>query len=287
MKRQERFVLLLTGWIDLLWFSYLLWWSNLSALSWQLWLIITASAVLGFTVGLIKNNLFSTASSFLGTSLGLLSLILPALSTWRLAALAFATLYPLNYLLANQVNGGLLRQRVFAHEMRTVTQEHPQIDLTTGALSDYYLQSAIERQTKLVRHHPESYRFSLTLVQIDFLENLEQFFGDRKFASFLRTFRQRLQSLLFTEDDLYYLGAGQFLIISPMLPKSGVPILISKLKQHVADLEHDFKLADHSLVVRMGSQSFAGTEDVEDQTYELILHRLRRQLETDITKEYF
>ncbi|GAQ00858.1 hypothetical protein NBRC111452_659 [Companilactobacillus farciminis] len=92
--------------------------------------------------------------------------------------------------------------------------------------------------------------------------------------------------MLFTVDDLYYLGTGRFVILSPMLGSDNAPVMKKKIKDHIDDIAQEFGLARDALVLRMGQVSYSTQDNVQNRSVEDTLAQLERSAETDIVKEY-
>lgn len=255
--------------------------------SWINFLII--SLVFIFAIFLDRSTylILNSVISFVAMCAGGLMLLLPytrAMFFW--SAIALLTVSPLTtycmYLLYHQ----LLKLRALSQELEQLQENKPDLEVVTGALNERALNIAVGRELKLVYYHEDDYRFTLTMVKIDFLESVINFLGNQEFNNLLRTTAEHLMSILFTVDTLYYIGTGRFVILSPMLGSDNSPIMKRKIKSHINDIAEKFGLARNALVLRMGQITYSSQDKVKNRNVEDTLKQLERSAETDIVKEY-
>ncbi len=255
--------------------------------SWINFLIVSAVFILGLMLGRTTYIILGSVLSFVSMCAGAFMLVLPytrLMYFWP--AIALLTITPMTtywmYLLYHQI----LRRKALSQELEQLQKNKPDLEVLTGALNERALNIAVARELKLVFYHEEDYRFTLTMVKIDFLESIINFLGKQRFNSLLRTTSEHLIGMLFTTDTLYYIGTGRFVILSPMLGTDNAPIMKQKIKDHINDIAEEFGLARNALVLRMGQITYSSQDRVKNRNVEDTLEQLERSAETDIVKEY-
>jgi len=255
--------------------------------SWINFLIISAVFILGLALGRSTYIILGSVLSFVSMCVGGFMLVLPytrMMYFWP--AIALLTITPITtygmYLLYHQ----LLKRKALSQELEQLQKNKPDLEFVTGALNERALNIAVARELKLVFYHEEDYRFTLTMVKIDFLESIINFLGKQRFNELLRTTAEHLMGMLFTTDSLYYIGTGRFVILSPMLGTDNAPIMKKKIKDHIDDIAENFGLARNALVLRMGQITYSSQDRVKNRNVEDTLAQLERSAETDIVKEY-
>jgi len=255
--------------------------------SWLNFLIVSMVFILGLLLGRTTYIILGSALSFVSMCAGVLMLMIPYTRTlffWP--AIALLTITPLTTYLMYLLDHQLLKRKALAQELANLQQNKPDLEVVTGALNARALNVAVSRELKLVYYHEEDYRFTLTMVKIDFLENLVNFLGNQRFNRLLRATAEHLDGMLFTVDHLYYIGNGQFVILSPMLGADNAPIMKDKIKSHIDDIAEEFGLARDALVLRTGQITYSSQDRVKNRNVEDTLAQLERNAETDIVKEY-
>ncbi|CAJ1182684.1 diguanylate cyclase domain-containing protein [Companilactobacillus nantensis] len=275
------------GMVLILIYQYTLLYLSVISGSWLNFLIISVVFILGLFLGRTTYLILNSVISFVSMCAGGFMLFLPytrAMYFW--SAIALLTITPLTtywmYLLYHQ----LLKLKALSQELEQLQEKKPDLEVVTGAMNERALNIAVARELKLVYYHEEDYRFTLTMVKIDFLESIINFLGNQKFNSLLRTTAEHLMGMLFTVDTLYYIGAGRFVILSPMLGVDNAPIMKQKIKSHIDDIAEEFGLARNALVLRMGQITYSSQDKVKNRNVEDTLLQLERSAETDIVKEY-
>ncbi|HIY94006.1 diguanylate cyclase domain-containing protein [Companilactobacillus sp. HBUAS56275] len=255
--------------------------------SWLNFLMVSLVFILGLLLGRTTYIILGSVLSFVSMCAGGLMLMIPytrELYLWP--AVALLTITPLTTYLMYLLDHQLLKRKALAAELAQLQQEKPDLEVITGALNSRALNIAVARELKLVYYHEEDYRFTLTMVKIDFLENIVNYLGNQKFNQLLRATAEHLGGMLFTVDHLYYIGAGRFVILSPMLGADNAPIMKEKIKNHIDDIAEEFGLARNALVLRMGQITYSSQDRVKNRNVEDTLTQLERSAETDIVKEY-
>lgn len=255
--------------------------------SWLNFLLVSLVFILGLMLGRTTYIILGSVLSFVSMCAGGLMLVLPytrALFFWP--AVALLTITPLTTYLMYLLDHQLLKRKALAEELEQLHQREPNLEVVTGALNERALNNDVARELKLVFYHEEDYRFTLTMVKIDFLENIVNFLGNQRFNRLLRATSEHLNGMLFTVDHLYYIGTGRFVILSPMLGKENAPIMKQKIKDHIDDIAEEFGLARNALVLRMGQVTYSTQDKVKNHSVEDTLNQLERNAETDIVKEY-
>ncbi|WP_048000681.1 GGDEF domain-containing protein [Lactiplantibacillus herbarum] len=261
----------------------------LSAVSgaWSSFIIVILAFGLGLLLGRMTYILLGAVLSFVSMTAGGILLALPVTrATYLWAAVALLTITPLTTYLMYLLDHQLLKRKILAQELEKLQQEKPDLEVITGALNEQALEEAVQRELKLVYYHEKDYKFTLTMVKIDFLESLINFLGNTQFNQLLRATAQHVQTMLFTVDHLYYIGQGKFVILSPMLGTENAPIMKQKIKNHIEDIAQEFGVAKNALVLRMGQVSYSTQDKVHNYSVEDTLRELDRSAETDIVKEY-
>jgi len=255
--------------------------------SWISFLIVILAFGLGLLLGRMTYIILGAVLSFVTVTVGGMLIALPAtreLYLW--AAIALITITPLTTYLMHLLDHQLLKRKILAQELEKLQEEKPDLEVVTGALNEPALELAVQRELQLVYYHEKDYKFTLTMVKIDFLESLINFLGNTQFNQLLRATAQYLQTMLFTVDHLYYIGQGKFVILSPMLGTENAPIMKRKIKDHIEDIAKEFGVAENALVLRMGQVSYSTQDKVQNHNVEDTLQELERSAETDIVKEY-
>lgn len=255
--------------------------------SWLNFLLVAGAFGLGLLLGRTTYIILGGVLSFVSMSAGGLMLAMPytrAMYFW--AAIALLTITPLTTYLMYLLDHQLLKRKTLAAQLEKLAQEKPDYELITGALNGTALEHDLQQELSLVFYHEQDYRFTLTMVKIDFLENLVNFLGNARFNELLRVTARHLETMLFTVDHLYYTGAGRFVILSPMLGANNAPIMKTKIKANINDIAETFGLTRDALVLRIGQASYSTQDKAVNRDYETALKQLERSAETDIVKEY-
>lgn len=255
--------------------------------SWLNFLLVAGAFGLGLLLGRTTYIILGGILSFVSMSAGGLMLAMPytrAMYFW--AAIALLTITSLTTYLMYLLDHQLLKRKTLAAQLEKLAQEKPDYELITGALNGTALEHDLQQELSLVFYHEQDYRFTLTMVKIDFLENLVNFLGNARFNELLRVTARHLETMLFTVDHLYYTGAGRFVILSPMLGANNAPIMKTKIKANINDIAETFGLTRDALVLRIGQASYSTQDKAVNRDYETALKQLERSAETDIVKEY-
>lgn len=254
--------------------------------SWQNFVIVAGTFVLGLLLGRTTYLILGSILAFVSMSSGLLILILPTTrEPYLWPGIALLTVTPLTAYLMYLMDHRLLKRKALGERLALMESEEPNREVITGALNNRALARAVQRELEMIRLNRQRYRFTLTMVKIDFLESIVNFLGHDEFNTLLRVTAQHLQGVLYRTDQLYYIGAGKFVIMSPMLGDDNAPDLRHKVKAHIDDIAEGFGLTRHALVLRTGQLS-SQQPTIAKETVAGILARLERNAETDIVKEY-
>jgi len=279
--------LVFIGMVLILIYQYTLLYLSVIDGSWLNFLIVALVFILGLILGRTTYIILGSALSFVSMCAGGFMLLIPYTRTlYFWPAIALLTITPLTTYLMYLLDHQLLKRKALAQELAHLQQEKPDLEVITGALNERALIIDVSRELKLVYYHEQDYRFTLTMVKIDFLENIVNFLGNQRFNSLLRATADHLNEMLFTVDHLYYIGTGRFVILSPMLGADNAPIMKQKIKDHIDDIAEEFGLARNALVLRMGQITYSTQDKVRNDNVEDTLARLERSAETDIVKEY-
>ncbi|MGY5339412.1 diguanylate cyclase domain-containing protein [Levilactobacillus spicheri] len=249
--------------------------------------VITGAFILGLLLGRTTYIILGSILSFVCASAGALMLVLPMTrEPYLWSALALVTLTPLTTYLMYLPDHRLLKRKALREQLQQLQQEKPDLEAVTGALNRRALEKAVERELELARFHEPDYQFALTLVKIDFLESVINFLGHERFNELLQVTARQLTSGLSSVDRLFYIGAGTFVVLSPMLEAPDLPVMKRRVKDHIDDIGEDFGLARRALVLRVGQVASLEAQATAHSVAS-VLALLERSAETDIVKEYF
>lgn len=279
--------MIFVGMLLILMYQYALLYLSVIDGSWLNFLIVSLVFVFGLLLGRTTYIILGSVLSFVSMSAGGLMLMIPytrVMYFW--SAISLLTITPLMTYLMYLLDHQLLKRKALIQEMEQIQKEKPDLDVITNALNQRALDRDVAQELKLVYYHGKDYRFTLTMVKIDFLENIINFLGNQRFNRLLKATAEHLNSMLFTVDDLYYIGTGRFVILSPMLGSDNAPVMKKKIKDHIDDIAQEFGLARDALVLRMGQVSYSTQDNVQNRSVEDTLAQLERSAETDIVKEY-
>jgi len=287
MKEKSIDNIILFGMVLILIYQYTLLYLSVIDGSWLDFLIVASVFILGLFLGRTTYIILGSVLSFVSMCIGGFMLIFPYTRTMYFwPAIALLTITPLTTYWMYLVYHQFLKWRALSLELDQLQEKQPNLELVTGALNERALSLAIARELKLVFYHEEDYRVTLTMVKIDFLESIVNYLGKERFNRLLRSTAEHLMGMFFTTDSLYYIGEGQFVILSPMLGTENAPIMKRKIKEHVDDIAEEFGLARNALVLRMGQITYSSQDRVKNRNVEETLRQLVRSAETDIVKEY-
>ncbi|CAJ1226199.1 diguanylate cyclase domain-containing protein [Levilactobacillus zymae] len=279
--------LVFVGMLLILVYQYALLYLSVINGSWLNFLIVAGAFGLGLLLGRTTYIILGGVLSFVSMSAGGLMLLMPyTREMYFWSAIALVTITPLTTYLMYLLDHQLLKRKALAAQLAKLQQEKPDYEVITGALNERALRQDVQQELKLVFYHEQDYRFTLTMVKIDFLESLVNFLGHARFNELLRVTARHLEGMLFTVDHLYYIGLGKFVILSPMLGTETAPIMKTKLKTNIDDIAETFGLARHALVLRIGQVSYSTQDTVTNRSVDDTLAQLERSAETDIVKEY-
>lgn len=274
------------GMLLILLYQYALLYLSIFAGTWENFVMVAGAFLLGLFLGRTTYIILASALSFVCVSVGLLLLILHdtrQLYFW--GAIALISITPLTAYLMYLLDHRLMKRQALHTYLQKVQRDRPELDVITGAYNGFALDQALRRELALLADNHEDYRITLTMVKIDFLENVVNFLGNDHFNDLLRGTARQLEVMLFTVDRLYYIGSGKFVIKSPLLDEANARLLRRKLKAHINEIGGHFGLARNGLVLRIGQIS-STQERLEDYHAEEIIANLERSAETDIVKEY-
>lgn len=287
MKEKSIDNIILFGMVLILIYQYTLLYLSVIDGSWLDFLMVASVFILGLFLGRTTYIILGSVLSFVSMCIGGFMLIFPYTRTMYFwPAIALLTITPLTTYWMYLVYHQFLKWRALSLELDQLQEKQPNLELVTGALNERALSLAIARELKLVFYHEEDYRVTLTMVKIDFLESIVNYLGKERFNRLLRSTAEHLMGMFFTTDSLYYIGEGQFVILSPMLGTENAPIMKRKIKEHVDDIAEEFGLARNALVLRMGQITYSSQDRVKNRNVEETLRQLVRSAETDIVKEY-
>ncbi|WP_158610651.1 diguanylate cyclase domain-containing protein [Lactiplantibacillus garii] len=287
MKRKSIDNVVFMGMLLILAYQYTLLYLSVIDGSWVSFAIVAATFGLGLLMGRTTYIILGGVLSFVSMSIGGLMFAMPytrGMYLWGCVALM--TITPLTTYLMYLLDHRLLKRKALAETLRDLQRAKPDLEPVTGAFNKNALNRAIDRELKLVFYHEKNYQFTLTLIKIDFLENIVNFLGSQRFNALLKTTAEQLTELVYTEDQLYYLGAGKFVILSPMLEHGNAPSMRQKLKRHVDQVAAAFELEPSALVLRTGQVTYSTQNMVRDSSIDAVLAQLERSAETDIVREY-
>lgn len=249
--------------------------------------VITGAFILGLLLGRTTYIILGSILSFVCASAGALMLVLPMTrEPYLWSALALVTLTPLTTYLMYLLDHRLLKRKALREQLQQLQQEKPDLEAVTGALNRRALEKAVERELELARFHEPDYQFALTLVKIDFLESVINFLGHERFNELLQITARQLTAVLSSVDRLFYIGAGTFVVLSPMLEAPDLPVMKRRVKDHIDDIGEDFGLARRALVLQVGQVASLEAQATAHSVAS-VLALLERSAETDIVKEYF
>lgn len=287
MKRKPIDTVVFLGMLVVLAYQYTLLYLSVIGGSWVNFSIVAGTFLLGLLLGRTTYLILGAVLAFVSMSVGGLLLAMSYtrdLYLW--GSVALLTVTPVTTYFMYILDHRLLKRRAVADTLTDLRQTKPDMEMVTGALNRTALERAVERELLLVFYHERDYRFTLTLVKIDFLENVVNFLGSERLNVLLKTTADHVATLLFKEDRLFYLGNGKFIILSPMLNQVKAPLLRQKLKQRLDLLAVELGLEQTALVLRTGQLTVATPEHARDCTLASALAQLERSAETDIVKEY-
>lgn len=287
MKHQMIDNVVFMGILAVLAYQYTLLYFSVINGSWLNFAVVAGTFGIGLLLGRSTYIILGGMLSFVGMSAGGLMLVMPYTREMYLwAAIALLTITPLTTYLTFLLDHHLLKRKALAATLSDLERAKPDLELITGAQNKHALNNAIRREMKLVWHHEQNYRFTLTMVKIDFLENVVNFLGSQQFNALLRSTAKHLDGLLYAEDQLYYLGAGKFIILSPMLSRAKAPTMRHKFKANVAKVAGGIGLESNALILRVGQVTYSTQHMVRECNATKALAQLERNAETDIAREY-
>ena len=275
------------GMVLILIYQYTLLYLSVIDGSLQNFLIVATTFGLGLLLGRTTYIILGGVLSFVSMSAGGLMMAMPyTREMYFWGAVALLTITPMTAYMMFLLDHLLLKRKALADTLANLQQTKPDLEVITGALNKHALDVALAQELKLVFYHERNYRFTLTLVKIEFLENTINFLGSRRFNALLRTTADHLMTIIYTEDRLYHLGGGQFIILSPMLDQVDAPVMRRKVKGHVDEVAGVFALESDALILRTGQVTYSTQDNVKGCTVDEALAQLQRNAETDIVKEY-
>ena len=98
----------------------------------------------------------------------------------------------------------------------------------------------------------------------------------------LRQIARVLKKSRLVDENLYYLGNGQFLIISNTIAPGTLMVLNDELKAELKRLQYK----EYQPAFKMATQHITEKDLLEYPDFKAILKRLKRKLETDLVVEY-
>lgn len=189
MKLKSVDNLVFVGMLLILIYQYTLLYLSVVDGSWVNFVIVSLVFILGLLLGRTTYIILGSVLSFVSMSAGGLMLMIPytrALYFW--SAIALLTITPLTTYLMYLLDHQLLKRKALVQELAQLQQNKPDLEVITGALNKRALNIAIARELKLVYYHEKDYRFTLTMVKIDFLENVVNFLGNQKIQSVIASY---------------------------------------------------------------------------------------------------
>mgnify|MGYP001501419032 CR=1 FL=1 len=164
---------------------------------------------------------------------------------------------------------------------RYVSHYNPIVDLQT----DYNAAKVYQKECRQIEENPELPLF-FYVTSIHWSRNREyHYFNPHSHMDILRSISQVLKRMRLASEGIYYAGDATFLIYSYRLNEAEIETLMQKTK---SALNADPLIHRTNGLVRLkwGIQRIDKTNVSKLSSFKQVMHRLQRQMETDLIVEY-
>lgn len=238
--------------------------------------------ILGAVIGLSAPTIVSTWLILILTVLGIsaLSLGYVAIDFYGKALLLVS--FPLETYLTSQIKECIFRWQIFKKNQSSAYRYLKHYDQNVKLQTTYNAEKLYKKIKKILTEK------NYLLLWCDF--TIIDWEHDQQFAQFnledhdeiLRQIARVLKRSRLVDENLYYLGNGQFLIISNTIAPGTLMVLNDELKAELKRLQYK----EYQPAFKMATQHITEKDLLEYPDFKAILKRLKRKLETDLVVEY-
>lgn len=238
--------------------------------------------VLGALVGLILPNIVSTWLILILTVLGISGLTLGYVRLDIYAKAILLLSFPIEAYLASQLRECIFRWSIYKKNEASVYRYITHYDQNVKLQTTYNAQKLYQKISKILRE--KSYLplwDDFTIIKWEHDQQFAQF-NLEEHSQILKQIAKVLKKSRLVDENLYYLGNGEFLIISNTIAPGTLMVLNDELKAELRALKYE----DYHPAFKMATQHIVEEDLKLYPDLDAILKHLKRKLETDLVVEY-
>lgn len=238
--------------------------------------------VLGALVGLILPNIVSTWLILILTVLGISGLTLGYVRLDIYAKAILLLSFPVEAYLASQLRECIFRWSIYKKNEASVYRYITHYDQNVKLQTTYNAQKLYQKISRILRE--KSYLplwDDFTIIKWEHDQQFAQF-NLEEHSQILKQIAKVLKKSRLVDENLYYLGNGEFLIISNTIAPGTLMVLNDELKAELRALKYE----DYHPAFKMATQHIVEEDLILYPDLDAILKHLKRKLETDLVVEY-
>ncbi len=238
--------------------------------------------VLGAFVGLILPNIVSTWLILILTALGISGLTLGYVRLDIYAKAILLLSFPIEAYLASQLRECIFKWSIYKKNEASVYRYITHYDQNVKLQTTYNAQKLYQKISRILRE--KSYLplwDDFTIIKWEHEQQFAQF-NLEEHSQILKQIAKVLKKSRLVDENLYYLGNGEFLIISNTIAPGTLMVLNDELKDKLRALKYE----DYHPAFKMVTQHIVEKDLKLYPDLDAILKHLKRKLETDLVVEY-
>lgn len=237
--------------------------------------------LLAVIVGLIMPNMVVSWLIIMLTTIGAAFLLLGYVVMAPEAKFLLLIAFPVEAALTLVLHGYLLQWSFIRHNRRDIEHYISHFNSDVKLLTNYTANKVYSKIIKNIQDYPELHLWMH--VEMTHWANSEQFrqYHPTEYSDFLRKIARILKTTRLAAENIYYLGDGTFLVISPELRDNIVQKINQKTKKDLEILDKQMPGAIKWTQIRIDEHNATRFADPD-----VIEKHMRRELETDLVVEY-
>ncbi|RVU71134.1 MULTISPECIES: hypothetical protein [Lactobacillus] len=242
---------------------------------------ITAILVLAVITGFILPNILVSWLMIILTTISMAYLFLGYMILPTAIKLIVLVIFPIEVLLVNYASQHLIRLKFMKNDRRSINRylahynPHVKLQTTYNAIKLYRRQIRIIKKMKQMNFHT-----TVTLVR---WENSQQFkeFHHYEYLKAMRKLSKALKESRLTAEFIYFLGNGNFIVISPNQPERVLNFLNQQTEQTISELAVPIPIQ-----LKVVSQTVTQENLDRYSDWTVLFKHLMREAETKLVVEY-
>ena len=243
---------------------------------------VTMLLILGALVGLTTPNIVNTWLILILTALGISSLTVGYVAMNFYGKVLLVLSFPIETYLASQLKECIFRWQIYKKNEVSIYRHIRHYDQNVKLQTTYNAQKIYKKISKILANKDYLPLWcDFTIIDWEHNQQFAQF-NLEDHNKILRQIAQILKKNRLVDENLYYLGNGQFLIISNTIAPGTLMVLNDELKARLKALRYE----DYQPVFKMATLHITKRDLFEYPDFNAILKHLKRKLETDLVVEY-